>query len=567
MNKKILILCLAIFYISTVYAVPAPITSCSSESCMLTIPRYKIFQSMIDPDTVWVMTQNSRDTNLFKTINGGNTWDAAPPTDSRDLNIQWYLDYHSSLGGDELDNLYVADRCYECDSNSQVFFRKLSAPADKTTDFQTPIYINGVNPGVLQTPNILVQNSTNIFVIMRTSGSAGGNIYAARSTNGGQSFGTPQVVADVASSDVRIGSFMIENIPAVILHYRTAMPGSLDYEYFIWNGNNWIANADSVILATTESVERHYSMAYANGRLHLVTAVGPNLRHLWKDYGMGTTWNSENIETLPYTPMEWTPSLSVHGNDIYVFYARQESTTTTNNNIYYRKWNDTSTSWSPAVALTSDGAWHHYPHGPAIVNPSSNYIPVAWNNGDTLTVYYDRVPTTPSSLVCNNNGVCENDGETCSNCPDDCLDSGEVCCLNNPLVGDCCSDLDCSGLDTCQANICTVPEPCDDGFCNAGDNCPLLNSTCPDNECYEPACTNGCQEIPVAYGMIDEVCAGNNYCDNGLCIACRTDLEQNCDGKVDGAELVIAINNWFVDAISVQTLMQSIKFWKLGRIL
>lgn len=108
---------------------------------------------------------------------------------------------------------------------------------------------------------------------------------------------------------------------------------------------------------------------------------------------------------------------------------------------------------------------------------------------------------------------------------------------------------------------------CDDGTCDEGDNCPLLNNTCTADICYEPVCTNGCQQNAVAYGQKDEGCSGNNYCDGaGVCVACKTDIESNCDGIIDNTELFACIGKWYNNLFSISNLMECIKYWKRGYI-
>ena len=43
------------------------------------------------------------------------------------------------------------------------------------------------------------------------------------------------------------------------------------------------------------------------------------------------------------------------------------------------------------------------------------------------------------------------------------------------------------------------------------DDCNV--SSCVDNPCFEPICNDGCSQIPVANGAIDESCNGVNFCD------------------------------------------------------
>ena len=119
-------------------------------------------------------------------------------------------------------------------------------------------------------------------------------------------------------------------------------------------------------------------------------------------------------------------------------------------------------------------------------------------------------------------------------------------------------DEDCSGSDC---------NPCNDGVCNPGDNCPLLNNSCPDNICYEPTCLDGCGQIPVLFGEKDEVCTGNNYCaGNGSCILCRTEIDLDCNGRINSTEVGQCISNWYQGDFTIREIIESIKYWRRGYI-
>jgi len=108
---------------------------------------------------------------------------------------------------------------------------------------------------------------------------------------------------------------------------------------------------------------------------------------------------------------------------------------------------------------------------------------------------------------------------------------------------------------------------CEDSSCDAGDNCSNYDSLCPDNSCTEPSCSNGCQALMVGFGNKDETCLGNNYCDgSGVCVVCDTNIETNCNGRIDNSELLLNINKWYNSQFSISELMQAIKYWKAGRI-
>jgi hypothetical protein len=69
--------------------------------------------------------------------------------------------------------------------------------------------------------------------------------------------------------------------------------------------------------------------------------------------------------------------------------------------------------------------------------------------------------------------------EDCSNCPEDCLGEGEVCCDEEVISGNCCVDDDCGSGYTCTANTCeqvtggvvTEPECVKEWICDDWSEC------------------------------------------------------------------------------------------------
>jgi len=371
---------------------PTQISTCASASCTLTIPRHKIFMSQNDPNDLWVVFENGRYNNFKKSIDGGLTWTATEPDA---LTVEAYLDYHASLDGDSQDNIYVTNP-----GSGNVHFRKARAPGETASDFNSQILLTSsfIPSGVSTRSNVLVQDANNIWVFARTSTHAVGNVRYFRSTDGGLTFSQEGWVSNTGYDNVRIGSLLIEGQPAVVIWYSDDSSSTgWGYKYFIWNGSQFVANADSSIVWGSKIYRREYSMSYVNGVFHVVyeDATG-HLIHSWKSYNNGTgSWNQSNIETLPYNPAEWSPSFSRHGSDLYLFYVRQETSTSGNNNLYYRKWNNQAHTWSAAVAITSDGLSNHYPNGPALVNPTANFIPVIFS-GPGNTIKYTTIDTNPS---------------------------------------------------------------------------------------------------------------------------------------------------------------------------
>ncbi|RJO58995.1 hypothetical protein C4546_04155 [Candidatus Parcubacteria bacterium] len=379
---------------------PVQVSTCSNYSCTLTIPRYRLFMSQNDPNDLWLAFPNSRYNDFKKSNDGGLTWNATEPDA---LTVKGYMDFHASISGDSQDNLYLTD---PGPSAGIVWFRKIRAPGETATDLNSPITLTSsfIPANIWTRSNILAQDSNNIWIFYRTSNSPVGNVRYFRSTNGGASFDQEGWVAQLNIEDVRVGSFMIGNQPAVVIHYISATPGqNLDYRYFIWNGSAFVPNDDSIAVSNEATgAEREFSMTYVNGELHLVYNNRTKLRHAWKTYNNGQgTWQHADIEVLPYDPLDWHASLSKHGNDLYLFYVRQESSTGNNNNIYYRKWNKDTQAWSDRIALTSDGICNRFPQGPAVVNAQADFIPMVWtasvNCASPFTIMSQRISVSPGA--------------------------------------------------------------------------------------------------------------------------------------------------------------------------
>lgn len=376
----VLLLCVA--NLSRAQKVVGPTTL---EGATMAMPRYKIFMSQNNPSRVWFVYASRNGNNYFRTSNGGDTWDAS-------LNLKNYLDFHASLDGDANDNLYFTQP-----GSGSAYFRKIHAPGNQTSDFGPAVSLTSSYIGSLDTrTNILVQDTNNIWLFYRTSLDTLGNIRYFHSTDGGITFPFEGWVANVHHHDVRIGSLLINGMPAVIMKYNSAHPNKPDYQYFIWNGTAFVANNDAVIV-TGQNInqQREFSMSYVDGDLHFVWAQDRALRHAWKTYNNGQgTWHNDTIHYLPYRPEEWQPVLTKRGNELFVLYVKQETTTIGIQNIYYRKWLKNSNSWSLPTALTTGTHNNRHPNTPMVLNPSANYIPVIWTDVISSTssvVMYDTI--------------------------------------------------------------------------------------------------------------------------------------------------------------------------------
>jgi len=390
--------------VPTAYTAPTQISICRSDGCTLTIPRYKVFMSLTDPNTVWAMFEKSSG-NFMKTTDGGATW-------STPITVRSWIDYHASLSGDGVGNIYVTDP-----GSGNVYFRKINSPAVATGDMATPITLTSafLPAGVATRSNVLAQDEDNIWVFARTSINTTGNVRYFHSTDGGATFPYEGWVNNTGYENVRIGSLLINSQPAVVIWYSDDSSNvGWGYKYFIWDGVQFVANADSSIVWGSKIYRREYAMSFVNEEFHVIYPDNYNhLIHSWKEYNNGTgSWNQSTIVTLPYNPSDWHPSLTRHGNSLYLFYIKQESSTADNNNAYYRIWDTTSHTWTDPVAITTDGLANKFPTGPAVANPTADYIPIIWSTTGPV-VMYTKISTNPT-LACTESWSCT-DWSVCAN--------------------------------------------------------------------------------------------------------------------------------------------------------
>ncbi len=423
--------------VPTVYGAPTQISTCRTDGCTLTIPRQKVFMSLTDPNTVWAMFEKSSG-NFMKTTDGGATW-------STPITVRSWLDYHASLSGDGAGNIYVTDP-----GSGNVYFRKINSPAVATGDMATSITLSSAftPAGVATRSNVLAQDENNIWVFYRTSINTTGNVRYFHSTDGGATFPNEGWVSNTGYENVRIGSLLINGLPAVVIWYSDDSSNvGWGYKYFIWDGAQFVANADSSIVWGSKVYRREYAMSFVNNEFHVIYPDNSNhLIHSWKEYNNGTgSWNQSTIVSLPYNPSDWHPSLTRHGDTLYLFYIKQESTTADNNNVYYRKWDTTAHVWTDPVAVTTDGLANKFPTGPAVANPTADYIPIIWSTSGPV-VMYTKIPTNPGvacteAWSCTDWSVCANSTQTraCSdtnNCGTTEQKPAESQACQNPAIAD-----------------------------------------------------------------------------------------------------------------------------------
>lgn len=375
--QLLLLTTLLLLSASTAVCAPVQVGTCNNNGCVLTIPRYKMFMSLNNPNLLWVAYPNGSGGDFRKSLDGGLTWNATNPNP---LQVKGYMDFHASISGDSQDNIYLTD---PGPNRGAFWFRKIRAPGQSAIDLQPPLNLtsNFIPANVSTRTNVLAQDTNNIWLFFRTSDNDTGNVRYFRSRDGGNSFPEEGWVENVHLNGVRIGSLLIENQPAVIVHYMSYPPGdNIDYRYFIWNGTSFVRNIDAdVVRNENTGNDREYSMSYVNGYMHMVYNARERLRHAWKRYGDGqATWHYADIETLPYDPLDWHPSLSKFGNELYLLYVRQETSTTGNNNVYLRHWNGSTQSWSAPTALTTQAICNRFPSSAQIITPSATHMPIIW---------------------------------------------------------------------------------------------------------------------------------------------------------------------------------------------
>lgn len=385
-----------VLLVGSVIAAPVLVDNCGRGNCVLTYPRYKLIQSSDNPDELWVAYDNNGGINFRKSDDGGLSWDATSP--SSGLTVLSWMDFHASLFKDPLNNIHLADH-----SSGQVFYRKINYPGASASDFESVVILSSPAMSGNTYGHVVAQDENNIFVMYR-SNVLGGNVRYFRSTDGGATFPEEDWIVNTGLSEVRLGAFLLNGMPAAIVQHLTSGPSDTDFSYYVWDGNQFVANADSVISVGEQlGFERTFNMIYHNGQLHLAFSSGNRLVHSYKDYNGGTgTWTKQDVVNLGYTPAYYfQPMFSTHGNTLYLIYAQVDSSTDTSvSNIYYTTWNTTTSSWDSITQFTSDGGaggdGYLVPHGPNIVPLSSTFIPIVYSkapvvNNPTGIVYSDQI--------------------------------------------------------------------------------------------------------------------------------------------------------------------------------
>jgi hypothetical protein len=133
--------------------------------------------------------------------------------------------------------------------------------------------------------------------------------------------------------------------------------------------------------------------------MHLVFGDGGNLRHVWKNYAGGSgAWNTSVIMSDANNgSIDWLPISTVRGNEMYVFYCRLSSADASSRRVYYRKWSQSTRTWSAEYQVSTQ-AYSRDPNTCFQVPASADYIPVFYSAGSgNFSVYFSKIAVTPAA--------------------------------------------------------------------------------------------------------------------------------------------------------------------------
>lgn len=360
-------------------------TSAASDGPTLGIPRWKAYMSESDPNQFWVSYANGGSSlgNLSYTTDAGQSWSS----NVTQIDVTGWLDMHLSAFGRN-GNLY-----FTWPGTSTIMFRKFSAPAHSNTDRGPLVSIAGTTAS--HRSNLMVQNTGRIWLFTRLSyASPDENVLYNYSDNEGSSW-THGVAYATNSTGVRIGSMPYAGgNPALVVLY---MDDARGFEYYLWNGSSFVAEPDHSVYAANMGQTRVFTHNVVRDTIfHLVFGLGTSLHHVWKNFNNGSgTWNHEIIDNSATTvDNDWYPTSTARGDDLYVFYCRKSTADDATSMIYYKKWSQTSQTWtSPVLVSTNPGnTSNRDPNTCFQVPTSSSYIPVVWRSlTGPFTIYFSKV--------------------------------------------------------------------------------------------------------------------------------------------------------------------------------
>ncbi|MCB2231493.1 T9SS type A sorting domain-containing protein [bacterium] len=361
---------------------PIPIANSGARNTTLGIPRWKAYQSPSNPNNLWLGYASSATSasSMTYSTDGGSSWS----TSTIQIEANGYMDFHLSLFG------YGGELYFTFPG---VGFRKFDAPAQSESDRGPLVEFPGTSGA--HRSNVMVDGNGRIWVFTREGDVPSENVRYQYSDNDGATW-TSGLAYATGTNNVRIGSmpFLSDGRAClVVLHLES----SKGYEYYLWNGSSFEARPDHSIYGVNMGYERAFTHNVVNDTvMHLVFGDNDQLHHLWKNYNNGTgSWSYEVIDTSPNTDgMEWYPHSTVHGDDLYVFYAKKSTSATTSSMIYYKKWSQSSQSWTSPQLVSAglNGETNVCANTTFHVPDNATFIPVFWTTGtDPYTVYFSRI--------------------------------------------------------------------------------------------------------------------------------------------------------------------------------
>lgn len=375
---------------------PVYVASSGANRPTLGIPRWKGYMHPSNPDHFWVSyaSQSSTASELSVTTDGGQTWSSDPIK----ITNTGYMDFHLSLFG------YNGELYFTWPG---VDFRKFSSPALSESNRGPLVELAGTEPSYRS--NIMVDGTGRIWVFTRDGDNASQNVRYQFSDNSGSTW-TRGVGFATGASNVRIGSMpYIDGRPALIVLYLNDPRG---YEYYLWNGSQFEARPDHSIFAQNMGYHRSFSHNVVNDTvMHFFFGLGNDLHHLWKNYNNGSGgWNHQIIESSAFTSdMDWSPSSTVRGNNLYLFYSKKSSSSDASSQIYYMKWSQGVASWAQPVQVSGgqSPSYNFDPNTCFRVPLNSPYIPVFWHSGTSnYDIFFAKImlddvtpDTTPPATI------------------------------------------------------------------------------------------------------------------------------------------------------------------------
>ncbi len=363
-------------------------TTSQTDGSTIAIPLWKGYMSETDPNSFWLSysTLANASGNIKFTTDGGNNWNS----NIFQVGSDGYLDCNVSLFGQN-NNLYIT-----WPGASSINFRKIDSPAHDNSSREAIYTIPGTSS--THRSSIMIQNSGRIWIFTRQSGNSAQNVYYHYSDNNGLSW-TNGVAFTTNYPDVRIGSMpYVNGNPALVVLYSGDNRG---YEYYVWNGTSFEAKADHSIYPAWMGDTRVFTNNVVNDTtLHLIFGLGNNLIHVWKNYNNGRgTWNNEIVDSSPTTlNNDWFTTSTVMGDNLYLFYTKKSSSSFTTSQVYYKRWSQSTQSWTAPVLVSAQLGSNRDPNTCFHVPQNSNYIPVFWNSGSgsSRNIYFAKIVLSPA---------------------------------------------------------------------------------------------------------------------------------------------------------------------------